>query len=221
MSIYKKPRVNYRKIYTEYHGPIPVDEEGRTYDIHHIDSNHSNNDPANLKAVTIQEHYLIHYSQGDYGACARLAKRANLSPSEISLIVSIQQQKRVENGTHHFLGGKIQGETSRRLVKEGTHPFLGGTISREITRKRLDNGTHHFLGGDLQRKNVRTQIENGTHPFIGDKNPSYKLMEQGTHNFLTRNPSTIMLTCPHCGKTAGKPNMGRWHFDKCKSKENP
>ena len=35
----------YRKIYEQHHGPIPIDESGRTYDIHHIDGNHFNNDP--------------------------------------------------------------------------------------------------------------------------------------------------------------------------------
>jgi N-acetylglutamate synthase/N-acetylornithine aminotransferase len=60
---------NYRKIYENHHGPILKDEEGRTYEIHHIDGDHSNNDPVNLTALTLQEHYNIHYSQGDYYAC--------------------------------------------------------------------------------------------------------------------------------------------------------
>ena len=63
MTIYVK-RINYRKIYETYNGPIPIDEEGRKYDIHHIDGDYTNNDPTNLKAVTIQEHYDIHWEQG-------------------------------------------------------------------------------------------------------------------------------------------------------------
>ena len=55
-------KVNYRKIYEDHYGQIPLDEEGRSYDIHHIDGNHNNNDISNLKAVTIQEHYDIHYA---------------------------------------------------------------------------------------------------------------------------------------------------------------
>ena len=55
----------YRKIYESHNGPIPKEDNGRSYEIHHIDGNHFNNDPSNLKAVSIQEHYDIHYSQGD------------------------------------------------------------------------------------------------------------------------------------------------------------
>lgn len=33
--------------------------------IHHIDGDHSNNDPDNLLACTAEEHWQIHYDQGD------------------------------------------------------------------------------------------------------------------------------------------------------------
>lgn len=61
MTIYSS--TNYRKIYEQHYGPIPKDSDGRTYEIHHIDGDHSNNDPSNLKCVSIQEHYDIHHSQ--------------------------------------------------------------------------------------------------------------------------------------------------------------
>ena len=43
----------YRKIYENHYGTIPKDENGRSYEIHHIDVNHSNNDLHNLKLVSI------------------------------------------------------------------------------------------------------------------------------------------------------------------------
>ena len=57
MDIYNN---NYRKIWIEHNGPIPIDENGRSYEIHHIDGNHSNNHIDNLKCVSIQEHYDMH-----------------------------------------------------------------------------------------------------------------------------------------------------------------
>jgi hypothetical protein len=63
-------RKDYRRIYQKHYGPIP---DG--YDIHHIDGNHLNNNPTNLLAVSYQEHYDIHFAQGNYGACYLIAQQ--------------------------------------------------------------------------------------------------------------------------------------------------
>jgi hypothetical protein len=55
--------MNYRKIWESHHGPIPKDENGRTYDIHHIDGNRKNNHINNLLCVTLEDHYKIHLKQ--------------------------------------------------------------------------------------------------------------------------------------------------------------
>jgi hypothetical protein len=70
----------YRKIWIDANGPIPKDEDGRSYELHHIDNNPDNNDISNLVCITIKEHYDIHYEQGDYGACVMIAKRMGLPP---------------------------------------------------------------------------------------------------------------------------------------------
>lgn len=74
----------YRKIYEQHYGPIPKDDMGRSYEIHHIDGNHKNNDINNLKAVSLQEHYNIHKDQGDVGACWLMSPRLNLTGEEMS-----------------------------------------------------------------------------------------------------------------------------------------
>jgi len=53
--------MSYRKIWENIYGPIP-----KGYEIHHIDGNRMNNDIENLRCVSIEEHYEIHYKQGDY-----------------------------------------------------------------------------------------------------------------------------------------------------------
>lgn len=72
----------------EHYGNIPVDETGRTYEIHHRDGQCANNHPDNLVALSIQDHFDIHLFQGDYGACAAIAIRMSLSSKEISEIAS-------------------------------------------------------------------------------------------------------------------------------------
>lgn len=54
----------------------------------------------------------------------------------------------------------------------------------------------------------------------GDKHPMYgkNQTEEAKAKIrasANRNPKPI-VTCPHCGKTGGKPVMSQWHMDKCK-----
>ena len=144
----------YRKIYKEHHGPIPKDEYGRTYEIHHVDNNHYNNDPSNLKAVSIQEHHDIHYSQGDYSACLFIAQyRLRYTPEELSELARKNANKRISEGNHHWLGGNMQRRTQRQLVTDGKHHLLSGDIQRKTNAKRLKDGSHHCLktGADAPR----------------------------------------------------------------------
>jgi hypothetical protein len=132
----------YRKIYEEHYGPIPIDEEGRTYDIHHIDGNHNNNDPKNLVAISIKDHYNIHYEQKDWNACYIMAQRMKLDPKLISELAHKTQQKRLKDGTHNFLGDK---NPMKKRLDDGTHHFYGGKIQGETSRKRVKNKTHNWL----------------------------------------------------------------------------
>jgi hypothetical protein len=67
--------VNYRKIWENANGAIPKDELGRSYEIHHIDGNRENNDLNNLMCVSIEQHYQIHYEQGDYSSANLIAQK--------------------------------------------------------------------------------------------------------------------------------------------------
>lgn len=169
----------YRKIYEENYGTIPIDDDGRTYEIHHIDGNRKNNDPANLKAVSIQEHYDIHYKQGDWAACLRISNRMSLSQKELSDLAKLNAKKRIENKTHPFLGSELQN----KRLKEGSHNFIG------LQTKLVEEGIHHFLNGDNQRKWVNERILNKTHHWLTEDHKkktserSKDLINQGNHNF--------------------------------------
>lgn len=178
----------YRRIYEEKVGPIPIDQDGRTFEIHHIDGNHENNDIDNLLCITIQEHYNIHFSQGDYSACMLIANRMLTSPVEISALSSLFNRQRVENKTHNFLGSSLQN----KRVENGSHPFLGGKIQGASSRSRVNAKTHNFIGGIIQQTTSQRRIT------------------EGTHNCLTH------YTCPHCKKQGKGPVMLRHHFDNCK-----
>lgn len=153
--------MHYRKIYENHFGAIPVDEFGVTYDIHHIDGNRKNNDPSNLKAVSLEEHYEIHYEQGDYAACALILER---------LMADIQERK------------KLQSELSRqnclKMVAEGRHPFSGGDIQRKSNAKRISEGTHNFTS-----ELAKNRWTSGKHPLDG---LIKRRTEEGTNHFCIR-----------------------------------
>lgn len=198
---------NYRKIYEQHYGPIPKDSTGRSLEIHHIDSDHSNKDISNLKLVTIEEHYQIHFDQGDYGACLRMSHRMNLSPDQISMLSSRCQRKLVKDGKHHWLGPAH----NRHLIETKQHPFLNKDAARKRNLKRIAEGRHNLVG---ESNPVHKLIATGQHHFQ-TANPSTQKIQDGTHHFLNNHPNKTQIMCPYCGKTGGAINMKRYHFEHC------
>ena len=180
--------VYHRKIYEKHYGPIPLDSDGRSYEIHHLDGNHKNNNIENLKLVTIKEHYDIHFLQGDYAACLIMSARMAISPEEKSRIASLHSKRMLETGVHPFLRPNFQRNTAIKMTAEGRNPFTGGKIQHRSNQDRLANGTHHLLGNTLAKD----------------------LIKQGKH------PSQKSWTCIHCNKSGfGSSNYNPWHNNNC------
>lgn len=199
---------NYRKIYKQHYGSIPKDDNGRSLEIHHVDSDHSNNNIENLKLVTIQEHYDIHYAQGDWAACLIMSHRMKIPPEVKSELSRKCQQTLVEQGLHHWQGPAH----NRQMITDGVHPFLDKDAARNRNLQRIANGTHNLTG---DANPVHKLIKSGKHHFQTD-NPSIKKVQNGTHHFLNNHPNKVQVTCPHCAKSGGAVNMKRYHFNKCK-----
>jgi hypothetical protein len=206
LTIYKRPNKRptnnlHRTTWEQTNGEIPLDDNGRKYDIHHIDGNPHNNNISNLQAVSIQEHYDIHISQGDWAAALLIAQRLSKTPEELSVLSSSAQKKRILDGNHHFADSNWQ---------------------RQNQLNRVANGSHQFIGGKIQGLASQNRVNAGTHNFQGDNSPSRRMVADGTSHLLgNRNPSKVQFTCPHCNKTGGgKSAMYRYHFDNCKFKLN-
>ena len=74
--------MDYRKIWERVNGPIPKDEKGRSFHIHHIDGNNQNNAIENLKCISIEEHYKLHLQQGDIFAASMIWARLQLTEED-------------------------------------------------------------------------------------------------------------------------------------------
>jgi hypothetical protein len=106
----------YRKIYEQHNGPIPKDDNNRSYEIHHIDGNHSNNSPSNLLAVSPEQHYQIHLNQGDWAAALYLSQYLDITGDEIKELARSAANKRVADGTHNFLGEQNPSRKNQKPV---------------------------------------------------------------------------------------------------------
>lgn len=149
----------YRKIYENHYGPIPKEQDGRSYEIHHVDGNHENYHITNLIALTLQEHYDIHFSQGNWGACLKMATRLGLTPQQISEISKRTQHARIENGTHPFQRPGFNKEMARLHESKRTGPTKANT-------KRVTAGTHNFMRRKDGTSVASDRITAGTHPLM-------------------------------------------------------
>lgn len=120
----------YIKVYKEYYGEIPKDEYGVSYDIHHIDGDYTNNDPSNLVALSIKEHYEVHKKQKDWGAAWAISKRVGITSEEKSEITRQMNIARAEQGMHW----------SQISSKNGTHPFQNKEFQRYMAEQAKLNG---------------------------------------------------------------------------------
>lgn len=190
---------NYRKIYENHYGEIPIDDRGMTYDIHHVDGNHSNNDPSNLRAISILDHYKIHYNQGDYGACFLIAsQRLNLSKQELIELNRKQNLKRLSEGTHNWTTEYLK-KFNKDRVDNGTHPFLGSYINDMMK----ENGTHPSLFAwtceYCGKEGLGKSNYNKYHGNNCLKHPDNIGKKREPNNFTTNNPnSNFEWTCTKC-----------------------
>jgi hypothetical protein len=218
MSIYsdlQRRKVNYRKIYEQHFGPIPKDNHGRSYQIHHIDGDKNNNNIENLLCLSIEAHYQLHLSQHEFAAARLLAIQMNRSPEEISelskRVIRKTNQRMIRDGSHPWLGPMHNQKKNAKAIANGTHHFLGP----QNNRKRIEDGTHHFLNSEVQSRIAKNAVAKGTNALVGGKIQSQtqrKLLEEGKHF------SQVKMTCEHCNKTISMPNHNRWHGDRCKMK---
>lgn len=200
----RRQYLRHREVWIKHNGPIPKDDSGRSYDIHHLDGDHTNNEPSNLIALSIKDHYQTHYDQGDYAACRAIAMRLSLSPDEISSIARESANQRLNAGTHHFLDptyikrhGEFMSKRNTELAEHGLNPWQNKEwiqtqieIKRKRALDRIANGTHNFLDPEHQNMLKRVnndRIANGTHNFQdreAARNQALKRVEDGTHHFV-------------------------------------
>jgi hypothetical protein len=185
--------INYRKIYEQHYGKIPKDEEGRSFQIHHIDGDRSNNNIDNLKCVSIKEHYDIHLSQNDWGACYLLGRKMKISVEELSEHVRNQQYERIANGTHNLLG---KNNPVYKRIANGTHNFLKQNKTFETWNKGKTKDTDDRVRKNAESRSKVRYSEETKKAFMKPKS------EEGRRNMSIgqKGKKYPKKPCDFCGK---------------------
>lgn len=165
--------VNYRKIWEDANGAIPKDELGRSYEIHHIDGNRENNDLNNLKCVSIEEHYQIHYQQKDYASC--------------SLILA-----KMSFGTERFFGWNHTEETKRKMSesKKGKPSWNKGKACADETRRKISETKNTIKNGMYGKKHSEETIKKMSEVKKGKKNSEETRIKISNSNNGRISPNT-------------------------------
>ena len=136
---------NYRKIYEQHYQASLLDG----IDVHHIDGNHSNNDPTNLRAVTLQEHYDLHKMQKDHYACFMIAQRMKIKPDD-------WKQMAVENGKKSAIQNRDNGVGLTVWAKN--NPDLAKQHRIAAGKKGGKKAVEHNLGIHRLTKEEKSNI---------------------------------------------------------------
>jgi len=146
---------NYRKIYESHYGIIPIDSQGRPYEIHHLDGDRTNNNIDNLIAVSIEEHYQIHLVQGDLAACLIIGAKMKIPHNDLKRLAAQSSQKLVKSGQHHWLKDEHRENTRNRnynLASCGLHP-----AQKIENRIKASERAKRYMEDRLKNKNGPSQ----------------------------------------------------------------
>lgn len=131
---------------------------------------------------------------------------------------------------------RMQGSNNHVYGTSGYPKSIEGSISISNFQKSLSiEGTHPFQINKTRKNTgirLRKLAEQGNHPLqnpevrkatsIRMKNKSIERRKKDAELIAARNKITnsIEYICPHCNKIGKGPNMKRYHFNKCKLREN-
>lgn len=187
--------MNYRKIWESHYGPIPKDEQGRPYEIHHIDGNRKNNSVENLKCVSIEEHLKIHIEQEDKRAAILIADRIGITVAEIKLL---------KDSYNH------SEKTKKKIVKANTENGHYERLSKTMKGNKFSLGNK--LDEETLKKREDTRRERGWY-----KNPEETSLKKSKALKGRSIGFSNKILCPVCNQYTNAGNK-RWHFDNCKKK---
>lgn len=191
--------MNYRKIWEKINGPIPIDELGRSYEIHHIDGNRANNNIENLMCVSIQDHYDIHKNKGEDGAAWLIGQKMKLTNEEIEqnrVNLSNKCKKPIIDNTSGIVyeSSKKAAEIlniSRGLIVYKIKKELFSKISKQEYEKLaiknpIQPEYEKQKGGDSQKKRIKKVSTNIVYSSVTEAAKSLGLQPKNMSYYIKK-----------------------------------
>lgn len=134
------------------------------------------------------------------------------------IVVGTEKSKRVSieefhNNRHQYMtltegkSKKVDKLRGKITAKDST----GKTVKIDITDERLKSGELHALS----KGRVNVVDENGKSISVSVEDPDYISGKFKFSGGTKKGFKQQIVTCPHCGRSGGKSNLTRHHFDKC------
>lgn len=199
MSKYKQYGLH-TKEWKKHFGFIPKDEDGRSYEIHHIDGDPSNNNIENLCCLSIKEHLGIHIKQEDWVAAFMIAKRMKIKPKEISELARKGTLERINKGTHNFQDPNFK----RSLFHNKGWVVATDTRNNEtvrVTKEKFD-ASDWLVGVNSNKK--KSSVHNNRGHNKGKR--------------WTQKNKEELKKCIHCSFHGKASHLSRYHNERCKFK---
>lgn len=204
----------YRKLWIKHYGPIPVDEFGVSYEIHHIDGNRDNNELTNLQCVSIAEHFKIHFEQGDYQAALLISEK----------IKDIEHLRQIGHTPKTLAAYMVEHELGLWSpdAKEKAKQTKRERRSGACFNKAIQSSAGKIGGPRGAKVTIEIHRKNGTGFFSSENQSKFSKIAWATNPPVLLGIPKAKVTCPHCGKVGGgQALMNRWHFDNCKKLTDP
>ena len=194
----RKYRKEHRRVWEKHFGKIPKDENGRSYEIHHLDNNPLNNDINNLVCLSIDDHYTLHKSKGEYGAAFLIAKRMKIKPNDIAEVARKITLDRVMRGIHNFQDPNFPRSMDHNIGFVVAKKLDTEEIVR-VTKEQFE-ADKNLVGSNAGRKQKKVHTNRG-----GNKGKHWQHKNK-----------EVPKKCTHCDIVGRGSLLSRWHNDNCK-----
>jgi hypothetical protein len=180
----------------------------------------------NIVLLTAREHFLCHWLLHEmYPDNHKLAiafnlmckiqnnKQSRYKPSSRIIKYAKEIDRKARIGNTGFWKGKNLSEEVKEKLRLAN---IGKTQSKETLQKRHETkiaNNSYKIQGD-KRRGSKWSAETRAKVKLWHDTTGYKHSEEIKQKLKV--PKKI-VSCPHCDKLGGLPQMKQWHFDNCKS----